>query len=128
MRVRGWRARPLCTACAKCCMDTEMILLPEDVSRIESLGYRREEFTVVRNGFLVLRNVDGRCFFLDPRTRKCRIYSHRPVGCRLYPLIYVEGKGVVPDPECPLSGDVRPEELSEARRVFPLILRRLGAG
>ena len=89
--------------CDRCCWGTEMPLTEEDVARLESLGFRREEFSVVKDVVRVLRNVDGHCFFLDPSTGRCRVYEHRPLGCRLYPLVYVPGVGVDLDPECPAS-------------------------
>lgn len=47
-----------------------------------------------------LRNYDGACVFLEEG--QCNIYSFRPEGCRLYPLIYDQSRdGVMIDPECP---------------------------
>ncbi len=84
-----------------------MPLTDEDVRRIESLGYRREEFSIVVNGIRRLRNVNGKCYFL--RDNKCTIYEHRPEGCRLYPAVF-NGKEVVVDKFCPKWREV---ELSE---------------
>ncbi len=81
-----------------------MPLTNEDVQRIEQLGYRKEEFTVVVNGIRRLRNVNGRCFFLE--NGKCKIYNNRPVGCRLYPAVF-DGKDVVVDRICPKWRDVK---------------------
>jgi Fe-S-cluster containining protein len=84
-----------------------MPLTEEDIKRIERLGYRREEFVVIGpDGIPRLRNINGHCFFLDPFTGRCKIYAYRPVGCRLYPLVYVPGKGVVVDPYCPRARSI----------------------
>jgi Fe-S-cluster containining protein len=40
-----------------------------------------------------LKNRNGRCVFLGDKG--CIIYSFRPEGCRLYPLIYNENNGKV---------------------------------
>jgi Fe-S-cluster containining protein len=79
-----------------------MPLSERDVSRLESLGYRREEFSRVVGGIRVLATrEDGRCFFLGEDGR-CAVYEHRPEGCRLYPLVWsVEGGRATLDPECP---------------------------
>ena len=99
--------------CARCCYGTEMPLTEDDVRRLERLGYRRAEFAVRGpDGVLRLRNVGGRCYFLDPRTGACRVYEHRPLGCRLYPLVCVPGLGVTVDPECPLHHLVGREAVS----------------
>ncbi|KSW12230.1 hypothetical protein CF15_05605 [Pyrodictium occultum] len=87
--------------CALCCYNTEMPLTKEDIERIASLGYSVESFVEYVDGIPRLRNVDGHCVFLDPSTGRCRIYPYRPMGCRLYPLVYVPGEGVTVDPECP---------------------------
>ena len=112
--------------CGQCCMATEMVLTVEDVERIRSLGYGLEEFAEVRRGFLRLRNMDGRCVFLDPETRGCRIYGHRPLGCRLYPLIYdVEEDTVALDGFCPRVEEVSVEgSREEALRLFRLFYAR----
>lgn len=78
-------------------------MLKDDIERIESLGYKRSLFAEKRGSFIRLKNVDGHCIFLDPRTGSCRIYEKRPLGCRIYPLIYDEELGILLDPECPLA-------------------------
>ncbi len=116
--------------CGKCCYYTEMILLPRDIERIKKLGYRLEEFIVYREGIPRLRNIDGHCIFLDPSTNKCMIYSDRPLGCRLYPLIYdLELGEPVIDPYCPHADQVDEETREKYREVFrkeiiPYILRK----
>ena len=76
--------------CHNCCLETQMILTSEDLTRIEQSGYTRKDFCLPRSefdGFWQLRNINGRCFFLD-KEGKCTIYSIRPYGCRVYPLVY----------------------------------------
>lgn len=61
-----------------------MELTPEDVKRISEAGF--SGFHIDLDDAMTLRNVDGRCFFLDPSGR-CGIYDIRPEGCGLYPLV-----------------------------------------
>jgi len=99
-----------------------MILTEEDVRRILALGYDLEDFSEYREGYLRLKNVNGRCFFLDERGR-CRIYEDRPLGCRAYPVVYdVEGDRCKIDEECPAGDTVDREEFMEKCK---LILRAL---
>lgn len=95
-----------------------MPLTKDDIARIEALGYSREDFTV-RDGKIVrLRNVNGKCFFLDSQNR-CRIYEHRPEGCRLYPAVF-DGEDIIADPICPKRKEVRISERAK-RRLLELI-------
>ena len=87
--------------CVKCCIATQMPLSERDIERLERLGYRREEFATRVEGEWRLRNINGRCYFLDPE-RGCRVYQQRPLGCRLYPAVCVEGEGIAVDAYCPL--------------------------
>lgn len=104
--------------CGKCCIETEMPLTEEDLSRIESLGFSREEFSVSDGDILRLRNVKGKCYFLDERNT-CRIYEHRPEGCRLYPAIF-DGENVIVDTICPRWKEVRINEKTR-RKLLELI-------
>jgi len=77
-----------------------------DIERISRQGYRFKDFVVKRRRERRLKNRDGRCVFLGDNG--CIIYSFRPEGCRLYPLIYNEndGKGVVHD-FCPYGHEFK---------------------
>lgn len=86
--------------CVKCCVETGMLLLEEDVERIWKMGFEYEYFVINRDGWLYLRNVEGMCVFNNGE--KCLIYENRPLGCRLYPLVYDEDYGIVTlDEYCP---------------------------
>lgn len=82
-----------CRGCAKCCF-LLVVLEDEDMARIKSAGKTHlverhyGTFEDVASGVLVkdpcvlIRKVDGRCIALDPVTRCCKIYEHRPGICR----------------------------------------------
>ena len=70
--------------CHACCIGTMMTLTSEDVTRLEALGHT-DFYRVTDSGGLQLVNQHGRCVFLVEET--CSVYSDRPEGCRLYPLI-----------------------------------------
>ena len=90
--------------CVSCCYDTEMLLLDEDVRRIVGLGFKEDSFTVVSEGFKILKNKKGRCVFHDGK--QCTIYSDRPAGCRLYPVILdVDLNKPVKDELCPYRSE-----------------------
>jgi Fe-S-cluster containining protein len=116
-----------CTVCGLCCIDTKMELLPEDIERIETLGYRLEDFAVFdeESGVWRLRNVNGHCVFFNEETKLCKIYENRPIGCRLYPLNYDDELGVVVDKYCPQWGTVPPSEVNRLRPIVELFVRRI---
>jgi hypothetical protein len=64
-----------------------------DIKRISKQGYRFKDFVVKRKRESHLKNSNDRCVFL--RDNECIIYSFRPEGCRLYPLVYNENNGKV---------------------------------
>ena len=86
--------------CGKCCEELEIPLRDEDITRIEELGYNTWEFVDYEKLFyrgdkflgyaIRKRPFDGACVFLDPETKRCRIYAHRPLACRLYPFVFVK--------------------------------------
>ncbi|MEZ0320185.1 MAG: YkgJ family cysteine cluster protein [Pyrobaculum sp.] len=110
-----------CIKCGICCIGTEMELLAEDIERIVAAGYKLEEFAIEKDGVYRLRNVDGHCVFYDPLSRSCKIYDIRPVGCRLYPLVY-DGVEVTVDRTCP-TWDTVPRR--EIERLAPYVLKFL---
>jgi hypothetical protein len=91
---------------------TEMELSENDAEKLERIGYSREKFSIVgEGGILHLRNVCKLCYFFDSAKRKCRVYARRPLGCRLYPIVYsLDGCATV-DPFCPMTSNICQEEL-----------------
>ena len=110
--------------CGKCCHNTEMPLTEEDIKRIESLGYDRRDFTVKIDGIYRLRNVNGRCFFLDEDNR-CKIYEYRPLGCRIYPIVLDLERGVVVDELCPKRDEVGKEDIRWVEPILRELVRRI---
>lgn len=110
-----------CIECGICCIGTEMELLAEDIERITSAGFKLEDFAVEKDGIYRLKNVDGHCVFYDTSTRRCKIYDIRPVGCRLYPLIY-DGEKVDVDRTCPTWHTVSKGEI---QRLAPYVVKFL---
>ena len=94
-------------SCHVCCIGTEMYLTHNDITRIKSLGYKERFFSFQNEeGFLQLKNKDGKCVFLDEHG--CSIYEYRPRGCSFYPLIFNLdlNKGVI-DTDCPHASEFK---------------------
>ncbi|MEM3727724.1 MAG: YkgJ family cysteine cluster protein [Candidatus Bathyarchaeia archaeon] len=114
-----------CSDCGECCRETEMELSSDDVERLVDAGYRPEDFMVVRDDVPHLRNVDGCCYFYSPAKRRCRVYKIRPLGCRLYPVIYVDGVGVTLDELCPMRHTVSKKEFKRKARILKRLLEKI---
>jgi Fe-S-cluster containining protein len=71
-----------------------------DIKRISKLGFDTNFFVIELDGWLQLKNHDGRCVFHNGKI--CSIYENRPKGCRLYPIIYDKDENrAVLDEDCP---------------------------
>jgi len=105
--------------CVKCCIETRMPLSRFDIARIAGQGNRFRDFVSKRKRERFLKNSIGRCVFLGDEG--CRIYSFRPEGCRLYPLVYNENmrKAVVHD-LCPnrLEFEVSGDDIEKLHDFF----------
>ena len=76
-----------------------MPLLENDIKRLKRKGYKAHFFIVNKDGWLQLKNKDGKCVFNDGK--QCLIYEDRPEGCKFYPIIYDdEVDCVMLDKEC----------------------------
>jgi Fe-S-cluster containining protein len=77
---------------------------------------------VNRHRHIQLRNNRGYCVFYQTEKHRCSVYRFRPLGCRIYPVIYSEGDGVIVDDLCPLAGTVSNKEIkSKSQMLFRLL-------
>jgi Fe-S-cluster containining protein len=117
-----------CSHCGMCCEKTEMMLSNTDVERLEKMGYYRQKFVRYdRLGFVRLKNHRGFCVFYDVEKCRCRIYEHRPSGCRIYPVIYSEQEGIILDDLCPMKDTVSKVELKRKGKNVMELLQRIDA-
>jgi Fe-S-cluster containining protein len=114
-----------CLRCGDCCRETEMLLSKEDINRLEGKGYRREFFILFdKEGYARLRNLQRHCVFYDIENRRCKVYRDRPLGCRLYPVIYDEEKGIVVDEVCRAEGKLNEKQMArQGQKVLELLER-----
>ena len=111
--------------CGICCEETMMELSSEDIERLEEKGYRLEEFAVVDDGVTRLRNVDGYCYFYSRADKKCRIYKDRPLGCYLYPVVYLANEGAIVDELCPMGQTISEQELRTKGKILEKHLKKI---
>lgn len=104
-----------CHHCSHCCTEVICLPTPWDVVRIvretganpfsflewitpediEGVNKNDPTWLRVEKGrfMMALRRGARGCYFLDKRTRKCKVYNARPILCRLYPFKLLESRG-----------------------------------
>ena len=104
-----------CIHCGHCCRDVVCLPTPWDVIRIiRETGADPKRFLEFlkpdeicevsasdptwlevqgERYLMALRRSEQGCYFVDKRTRLCKIYEHRPILCRLYPCAVHETRG-----------------------------------
>jgi len=102
-----------------------MELSSEDIRRLVKTGYRLEEFAVVDDGVTRLRNVDGYCYFYSSADKRCRIYRKRPLGCYLYPVVYVADEGAIVDELCPMGQTISEQEFRTKGKILNQLLKKI---
>jgi Fe-S-cluster containining protein len=100
-----------------------MLLSENDIERLERKGYDRDFFVRFDSeGYATLRNQHGCCVFYDARKRCCKVRAHRPAGCRIYPVIYDEDKGIIVDAICPSRDSVtKKQKAKKGEKVLKLL-------
>ncbi len=115
-----------CSHCGVCCQETEMMLSTQDIRRLEKAGYSPEKFVRYdKQNYAKLRNRKGYCFFYDYDRHRCRVYKLRPLGCRIYPVIYSEEEAVIRDDLCPMRHTVSEREMTRKGKKVVELLERI---
>jgi Fe-S-cluster containining protein len=103
-----------------------MLLSNSDIERLERAGNKARLFVRFnRQGFAQLRNNLGHCVFYQADMRRCRIYKDRPLGCRIYPVLFSVEEGVVVDDLCPQAGTVSKSEIDLKKARLERLLARI---
>jgi Fe-S-cluster containining protein len=100
-----------------------MLLSSKDIERLERKGYNRDFFVCFDSeGYATLRNYRGYCVFYDAEKRRCKVRALRPSGCRIYPVIYDEDKGITVDPICPSHNSITEKQKAKrGKKVLKLL-------
>lgn len=114
-----------CSNCGICCEKTAMELSSEDIEKLEKMGYRLEKIAVTNNGATRLRNVDGYCIFYSRADKNCQIYEKRPLGCYLYPVVYLTNEGAIVDELCPMEHTISDKELRKKGKILEKLLKKI---
>ena len=114
-----------CSNCGVCCTETEMLLSEKDITHLEKKGFSKNHFVKYnKQGYAQLKNRDGYCVFYDPKKGQCNVYTDRPSGCRVYPVILDEEKGIILDDICDSRNTITEKEKNQkGKRVIKLLSR-----
>ncbi len=75
-----------------------------------------------QHGFAMLKNTRGYCVFYDLKKHRCKVYVMRPMGCRIYPVIYSEDEGVIVDDLCPEANTISEiEKDQKSKKLIKLL-------
>ena len=112
-----------CLNCGVCCTETEMLLSKEDIKRLEKRDFNQNQFVNYdKQGYAQLKNSNGYCVFYDLQNHKCKVYVDRPTGCRVYPVIVHEEKGIILDRLCQSRKSITlSEKKHKGKRVTKLL-------
>ncbi len=114
-----------CSNCGVCCTETEMLLSEKDITRLEKKGLSKSCFVKYdKQGYAQLKNRKGYCVFYDAKKCQCSVYTDRPSGCRVYPVILDEEKGIVLDEICDSRNTITfKEKKTKGKKVIRLLER-----
>jgi len=84
-----------------------------------------EEFAVMADGATRLRNVDGCCYFYSRVDKRCQIYRNRPLGCYLYPVVYLADEGAIIDELYPMGQTISEQELKTKGKILDKLLEKI---
>ena len=113
-----------CSNCGVCCTETEMLLSQKRHRTFRESRIRQKLFRQQSNkqGYIQLRNRQGYCVFYDTKKRLCSVYTDRPAGCRVYPVIVDEEKGIVLDEICQSADTItKKEKKVKGKKVIKLL-------
>jgi hypothetical protein len=100
-----------------------MLLSQKDIARVEKIGFSKSYFVKYdKQGYAQLKNRKSYCVFYDTEKRHCNIYLDRPSGCRVYPVILDEEKGIVLDVICDSRNTItETEKKLKGKKVIKLL-------
>jgi Fe-S-cluster containining protein len=102
-----------------------MELSADDISKLESKGFRLDDFTIKYGDVTQLRNVGGYCYFYNQVDKKCQIYEDKPIGCCVYPVVYLVNEGMMIDELCPMGKTISKPELIRKGKILDRLLKKI---
>jgi Fe-S-cluster containining protein len=105
-----------------------MLLSTDDIERLKRKGYDRDFFARLdSDGYFILKNFGGQCVFYDAEKRCCKVRANRPSGCRIYPVIYDEDKGIIVDSICPAQSTITEKQKAKRGKKVLKLLEKIDA-
>jgi Fe-S-cluster containining protein len=103
-----------------------MLLSEKDIARLEKKGFSKNYFVKYdKQGYAQLKNREGYCVFYNPKKRQCNVYADRPSGCRVYPVILDEEKGIILDYICDSRNTITEKEKKLKSKIVIKLLERI---
>ncbi len=103
-----------------------MLLSNQDIERLEKRGYHRDSFVRFdEQGYAMLKNVRGNCYFFDSNKVTCKERANRPLGCRIYPVMFDEDRGIVVDNFCSSAMTITEKQKAKRGKDVMKLLKRI---
>jgi len=82
--IRDFRDGCKCQRCGKCCQEgVGVALWPHEFQRLKKLHKHMNRYVGFIGNWYALKMP---CVFYNKWLKRCSIYKHRPIACRMYPL------------------------------------------
>lgn len=112
----GQRPEDICAECGShCCKLGGVVATRNEVDAILAEGYPNYFIRLSDEVYGVEWGDDGHCPYLDQS--KCSIYSVRPLGCRMFPVVQTQ-RGNIVLVQCPLGSQLSDQEISRRKRLL----------
>ncbi len=106
----------LCFECgAHCCRLGGVIATQNEVDAIIAEGFPNHFISVTQDVYGTDWGADGDCPYLEEN--KCSIYSVRPLGCRMFPVVQTRSNGIVLV-HCPLGVQLTEDEKARRKQLL----------
>ena len=106
----------ICAECGShCCKLGGVIATQSEVDAILAEGYPNNFIELSNDVYGTHWGDDGHCPYLDHG--KCLIYSVRPLGCRMFPVVQTRSGDIILV-HCPLRSRISDEEISRRKKLL----------
>ena len=110
------RPEDVCAECdSHCCKLGGVVATRNEVDAVLAAGYPNYFMRLSEEVYGTEWSDDGHCPYLEQS--KCSIYSVRPLGCRMFPVVQTQ-RGDIVLIHCPLRSQLSDQEISRRKKLL----------
>ena len=99
----------------QCCKLGGVVATQNEVDAITKLEYPNHFVKLSTDVYGIEWENGGTCAYLE--NGKCSIYSVRPLGCRMFPVVQTQNHDIILV-KCPLSSFISDDEIGKRRQIL----------